>query len=84
MSERNSEPSAVPAAAGPRAGTTIAPAGLETRAAEPQTTPAERVTYSMSPGLSGFLGAQRTALAVSSYRSGKKRGVAPAEIGAYH
>ncbi len=31
----------------------------------------ERVTYSMSPGLSGFLGAQRIALAVSSYQSGK-------------
>jgi uncharacterized protein (TIGR03032 family) len=31
----------------------------------------ERVTYSMSPGLPGFLGAQRIALAVSSYQSGK-------------
>ena len=40
--------------------------------AEPLATPAEeRVTYSMSPGLSGFLGAQRIALAVSSYQSGK-------------
>ena len=29
------------------------------------------VTYSMSPGLPGFLGAQRIALAVSSYQSGK-------------
>src|SRR5580698_363137 len=31
----------------------------------------ERVTYSMSPGLPGFLGAQPIALAVSSYQSGK-------------
>lgn len=50
----------------------IAPAGQETKPIEPQTTPAgERVTYSMSPGLPGFLGAQRVALAVSSYQSGK-------------
>src|SRR4051812_24293517 len=50
----------------------IAPAGQETRPAEPQTTPAEeRVTYSMSPSLPGFLGAQRIALALSSYQSGK-------------
>ena len=32
---------------------------------------AERVTYSMSPGLPGFLAAQRISLAVSSYQSGK-------------
>ena len=39
---------------------------------EERPTPAEeRVTYSMSPGLSGFLGTQRIALAVSSYQSGK-------------
>lgn len=76
MSKRGREPSSAP----PRDGTTepapagaeIAPARQETRPAEPQTTPAEaRVTYSMSPGLSGFLGAQRIALAVSSYQSGK-------------
>jgi len=29
------------------------------------------VTYSMSPGLPGFLGSQRIALAISSYQSGK-------------
>ena len=57
MNERNSEPSSVPAEP-------------ETTSAE--ATPAEeRVTYSMSPGLPGFLGAQRIALAVSSYQSGK-------------
>jgi uncharacterized protein (TIGR03032 family) len=31
----------------------------------------EAVTYSMSPGLSAFLGANRIALAISSYQSGK-------------
>ncbi|WP_426421292.1 TIGR03032 family protein [Bradyrhizobium genosp. A] len=71
MDERNREPSSGlrdedgPAPAAPRASAEIAPA-------EPQTTPAEeRVTYSMSPGLSAFLGAERIALAVSSYQSGK-------------
>ena len=78
MSERGRESSSVlgdeerPAPAAPQASTEIAPAGQETKAAEPQTTPAaERVRYSMSPGLPGFLGAQRIALAVSSYQSGK-------------
>ena len=78
MSERDRELSSVlgdeerPAPAAPQASTEIAPAGQETKAAEPQSTPAEeRVTYSMSPGLPGFLGAQRIALAVSSYQSGK-------------
>src|SRR3989337_2182521 len=33
--------------------------------------PAEKVTYSMSPGLSAFLGANRIGLAISSYQSGK-------------
>src|SRR5256885_9496171 len=64
MSERNREPSSGlrdqdgPAPAAAQAGTEIAPTE-------------ERVTYSMSPGLPGFLGAQRIALAVSSYQSGK-------------
>jgi len=78
MSERNREPQSGlrdderPAPAAPQAGTEIAPAGQETEAAEPASTPAEeRVTYSMSPGLPGFLGAQKIALAVSSYQSGK-------------
>jgi uncharacterized protein (TIGR03032 family) len=78
MSERGRESSSVvddeerPAPAVPPASTEIAPAGQEAKAAEPQSTPAEeRVTYSMSPGLPGFLGAQRIALAVSSYQSGK-------------
>ncbi|MGH6736432.1 MAG: TIGR03032 family protein [Methyloceanibacter sp.] len=31
----------------------------------------EKVTYSMSPGLPGFLGANRIGLAISSYQSGK-------------
>src|SRR5580693_7085918 len=78
MSERNREPSSGvrdvdgPAPAAAQASAEIAPGGQETRPAEPATTPAEeRVTYSMSPGLPGFLGAQRIALAVSSYQSGK-------------
>ena len=63
MSERGREPSALgdeerPEPASPDAGADIAPAE-------------ERVTYSMSAGLPGFLGAQRIALAVSSYQSGK-------------
>src|SRR3954468_8189738 len=62
MSERGREPSALgderPEPASPDAGADIAPAE-------------ERVTYSMSPGLPGFLGAQKIALAVSSYQSGK-------------
>ncbi len=48
----------------------LAPAGelgeLEAKAAAAQT-----VTYSMSPGLAGFLGSQKIALAISSYQSGK-------------
>jgi len=40
--------------------------------AEQDSKPAEEpVTYTMSPGLSGFLGSQRIALAISSYQSGK-------------
>jgi len=31
----------------------------------------KKVTYSMSPGLSAFLGANRIGLAISSYQSGK-------------
>lgn len=33
--------------------------------------PEEKVTYSMSPGLSAFLGSHRIGLAISSYQSGK-------------
>jgi uncharacterized protein (TIGR03032 family) len=46
-------------------------------AADPASTPQEsapaqeRVTYSMSPGLSAFLGANKIGLAISSYQSGK-------------
>src|SRR3981081_2630066 len=61
-----------PAPAAAQAGPEIALAGQETEAAEPGSVPGEeRVPYSMSPGLPGFLGAQRIALAVSSYQSGK-------------
>jgi len=72
MAERDG-PSALskdvtPAPAAPQASAPIAP----DKPGEPQAMPAEeRVTYSMSPGLSGFLGAQRIALAISSYQSGK-------------
>jgi uncharacterized protein (TIGR03032 family) len=76
MSERGREPasaagdgeSAAPAA--PQTSAEIAPAGQESKPAEPPTAE-ERVTYSMSPGLPGLLGAQRIALAISSYQSGK-------------
>jgi uncharacterized protein (TIGR03032 family) len=44
--------------------------GIEASPAGPRPA-AEPVTYSMSPGLSGFLGSQRIALAISSYQSGK-------------
>ena len=78
MSERDRELSSMlgdeerPAPAAAQASAKIAPAGQESQATEPPSTPAEaRVTYSMSPGLPGFLGAQRIALAVSSYQSGK-------------
>ena len=78
MSERDRELSSVlgdeerPAPVAAQASAEIAPAGQESKAAEPPSAPAEeRVTYSMSPGLPGFLGAQRIALAVSSYQSGK-------------
>src|SRR5689334_20104531 len=51
------------------AGAEIAPDGQETG---PQAAPEpERITYSMSPGLPGFLGGAPLALAVSSYQSGK-------------
>jgi len=72
MSKRDREPSSGLRDDDGPARAEIAPAGQEIRPAEPQTTPAEdRVTYSMSPGLSAFLGAERIALAVSSYQSGK-------------
>ena len=43
----------------------------ESPLAEEAAKPAEKVTYSMSPGLSAFLGANRIGLAISSYQSGK-------------
>jgi uncharacterized protein (TIGR03032 family) len=49
----------------------VEPAGQDAKAAGAEAAEAERVTYSMSPGLPGFLGAQQIALAVSSYQSGK-------------
>jgi hypothetical protein len=39
--------------------------------AEQPAKPEEKVTYSVSPGFSSFLGARRIALAISSYQSGK-------------
>jgi hypothetical protein len=51
---------------GPSAGN-----GAEAPPAEPVAPTEEPVTYSMSPGLSAFLGANKIALAVSSYQSGK-------------
>src|SRR4051812_21973757 len=78
MSERGLEPASVahdnekPAPVAGAASTDIPSFGQEINPAEPQTVPtAERVTYSMSPGLPGFLAGNRIALAVSSYQSGK-------------
>lgn len=68
MAERGMDPSALsgekpdPEA---RPGSQTAPAG------DPAASPEERVTYSMSPGFSGFLGGNRIGLAISSYQSGK-------------
>ena len=45
--------------------------GAETPADQAAPPPEATITYSMSPGLSAFLGAQRIALAISSYQSGK-------------
>jgi uncharacterized protein (TIGR03032 family) len=44
---------------------------VKTAPEQPEGKPEEPVTYSMSPGLSGYLGSQRIALAISSYQSGK-------------
>jgi uncharacterized protein (TIGR03032 family) len=44
---------------------------VEAPSAEPGAPPQQAVTYSMSPGLSAFLGANRIGLAISSYQSGK-------------
>ena len=40
-------------------------------ATDPSAEPEAKVTYSVSPGFSSFLGSNRIALAVSSYQSGK-------------
>lgn len=70
MSQRNEDPSS---GAGDAATMDLDGGERAEAAAQDQPTPpaAETVTYSMSPGLSGFLGSQRIALAVSSYQSGK-------------
>ena len=49
----------------------VSSAGAESAPAEEAGKPPERVTYSMSPGLSAFLGANEIGLAVLSYQSGK-------------
>ncbi|WP_244500096.1 TIGR03032 family protein [Methyloceanibacter superfactus] len=46
-----------------------AAAGQEGAPAEAK--PEEKVTYSMSPGFAGFLGANKISVAISSYQSGK-------------
>jgi len=45
--------------------------GPSAKTADQAAKPEEKVTYSMSPGLSGFLGSNRIGLAISSYQSGK-------------
>jgi uncharacterized protein (TIGR03032 family) len=70
MSQRSEDPSVGP---GDDATTDLDGGERADAASQDQRTPpaAETVTYSMSPGLSGFLGAQKIALAISSYQSGK-------------
>lgn len=52
-------------------GTAARPDGQSAPPAEEAARPEQKVTYSMSPGLSGFLGSNRIGLAISSYQSGK-------------
>jgi len=69
MPERNDDPSSAPGGDAPEAA--AAPendASLAEMAGKPAE---EKVTYSMSPGFSGFLGANKIGLAISSYQSGK-------------
>ena len=62
MAERDETPSGSEETPGAGAG----PDGQGAPAAE-AAKPEEKVTYSMSPGLSGFLGSNRIGLAISSY-----------------
>jgi uncharacterized protein (TIGR03032 family) len=64
MAERGETPSPS------KGGEGASPDGRDAPAAE-AAKPEEKVTYSMSPGLSGFLGSNRIGLAISSYQSGK-------------
>jgi len=69
MSQRSEDPS--PAASEEKPEQAAAPendASLAQVAGQPAE---EKVTYSMSPGFAGFLGANKIGLAVSSYQSGK-------------
>jgi len=69
MSQRSEDQA--PAASEEKPESAVAPeseASLEQVAGKPAE---EEVTYSMSPGLSGFLGANKIGLAISSYQSGK-------------
>jgi uncharacterized protein (TIGR03032 family) len=52
-------------------GTGARPDGQSAPPAEEAAKPEEKVTYSMSPGFSAFLGSNRIGLAISSYQSGK-------------
>ena len=65
MAERGGEP-----VSSDETADTAARAETEGAAAE-AAKPEAKVTYSMSPGLSGFLGSNRIGLAISSYQSGK-------------
>ena len=68
MAERGEAPSGL---SDETPGTAARPDGPSAPPAEEPAKPEEKVTYSMSPGLSAFLGAQQIGLAISSYQSGK-------------
>ena len=69
MNERNGEPSPASEEKPDSAAAPESEASLAEMAGKPA--PESQVKYSMSPGLSGFLGTNRIGLAVSSYQSGK-------------
>lgn len=67
MAQRNGESDAALSEEGPDQ----APQTQAGEAAAAGVPPEQQVKYSMSPGLSGFLGANRIGIAISSYQSGK-------------
>ncbi len=70
MAQRGDDPSS--ALREEKPGSAASQEAAATSPAEETAKPAkETVTYSVSPGFSGFLGAQKIGIAISSYQSGK-------------